>query len=206
MAAIIELNVGGRHFTTFQSTLEKYPDTFFDALVSDRWETKDKDGRYFIDRDGDLFAHILNYLRTDRISKQVDIDDFVNEMQYFGFTCDIKMYYVLNDNNLLEHVRKEIKRREKVKSANPWEMKAGYPVPISYGGEIDPSKYGHPFYYATDDYLQMILESYDLYNSAIESDYCVIDSTDVATKCGGFSFSYQKITVAKFISPHNESD
>ncbi len=84
MATLIELNVGGRNFTTFKSTLEKYPDSFFDALVSDRWEAKDKDGRYFIDRDGDVFANVLKYMRTDKIPTKIDQQEFQEELEYFG--------------------------------------------------------------------------------------------------------------------------
>ena len=38
------------------------------AMFSGRHQcTKDKDGRFFIDLDGDIFSHILNYLRFDEI-------------------------------------------------------------------------------------------------------------------------------------------
>lgn len=65
---IISLNVGGKKFTTSLNTLLSVKDSFFSALVSDRISsTKDDSGAYFIDRDPDLFAIILNFLRTNRL-------------------------------------------------------------------------------------------------------------------------------------------
>ena len=34
-----------------------------------------QDGRTFVDRSGDLFAHILHYLRTKQLPSQRDIDN-----------------------------------------------------------------------------------------------------------------------------------
>ncbi|EXJ73552.1 uncharacterized protein A1O5_03313, partial [Cladophialophora psammophila CBS 110553] len=61
---IINLNVGGRIFTTLISTLTSQS-TFFTALLLDRWESEDclVDGNLFVDANPDLFQHILDYLR-----------------------------------------------------------------------------------------------------------------------------------------------
>jgi hypothetical protein len=61
---IIVLNVGGKEYHTSRSTLTKDANSmlcrmFTGALPS----TKDALGRYFIDRNGDLFRYILDYLR-----------------------------------------------------------------------------------------------------------------------------------------------
>ncbi|XP_046331036.2 BTB/POZ domain-containing protein KCTD7-like [Haliotis rufescens] len=62
--AVVYLNVGGRHLTTTLSTLTKYPNSKLAGMFSGRHPVaKDKDGRYFIDMDGDVFVHILNFLR-----------------------------------------------------------------------------------------------------------------------------------------------
>ena len=48
---IVELNVGGQHFTTSSNTLQSQPDSMISAMFT-RWDLpKDKDGRIFIDRD-----------------------------------------------------------------------------------------------------------------------------------------------------------
>ena len=64
--SIVNLNVGGRHFTTSLSTLTKEPGSLLEAMFrGDKPISMDQDGRYFIDADPDVFTHILNYLRVD---------------------------------------------------------------------------------------------------------------------------------------------
>jgi len=61
---VVELNVGGKCYTTSLSTLLKVPDSMLAVMFSGRYNlTKDSQGRYFIDRDGKYFRFILNYLR-----------------------------------------------------------------------------------------------------------------------------------------------
>ena len=62
------LDVGGTKYATTIDTLTREKNTFFTALFSTQWELeRDPDDKsIFIDRDGDLFQHILAYLRTNR--------------------------------------------------------------------------------------------------------------------------------------------
>ncbi|KAI6655126.1 BTB/POZ domain-containing protein KCTD7-like [Oopsacas minuta] len=62
-SAIINLNVGGTLFTTRLRTLTSRSDSMLSRMFSGYSIDKDSDGRYFIDRDGKYFSHILNYLR-----------------------------------------------------------------------------------------------------------------------------------------------
>lgn len=73
--AIVPLNVGGVLFTTSLETLRS--DRFggddgdggsmLASMFSGRLPTRlDREGRFFIDRDGRLFHHILNYLRDGK--------------------------------------------------------------------------------------------------------------------------------------------
>ncbi|XP_052237969.1 BTB/POZ domain-containing protein KCTD7-like [Dreissena polymorpha] len=63
ISSVVDLNVGGTHFTTTLSTLTKYPDSMLAAMFSGRHViNKDKDGRYVIDCDGTVFKHILEFL------------------------------------------------------------------------------------------------------------------------------------------------
>ncbi|XP_067678328.1 BTB/POZ domain-containing protein KCTD7-like [Haliotis asinina] len=63
---IIDLNVGGRHLTTRVSTLTKYPSSRLADMFSGKYAIpQDKGGRFFIDADGEVFVHILNFLRHD---------------------------------------------------------------------------------------------------------------------------------------------
>ncbi|KAL7673492.1 hypothetical protein ACOME3_008347 [Neoechinorhynchus agilis] len=58
---IINLNIGGIHYTTTRGTLSRYGNKLVSLLRDD---SKDIDGRYFIDRDGQSFDYILYFLRN----------------------------------------------------------------------------------------------------------------------------------------------
>merc|ERR1712142_440543 len=63
--SIVELNVGGRLYTTSLSALTRYSDSLLSELFNDRQKlVRDGQGRFFIDRNGDLFGRILDYIRT----------------------------------------------------------------------------------------------------------------------------------------------
>lgn len=65
---IIKLNVGGTKFVTSASTLTRISGSFFSQLLEGSLpSTLDDEGYYFIDRDGQYFGIILNYLRTDEV-------------------------------------------------------------------------------------------------------------------------------------------
>lgn len=82
---IIELNVGGRFFTTTLLTLTKCPDNMLSAMFSGKYSViKDKDGRFFIDADGENFIHILNYLRYGDLPPSQIAETVYREAAYFG--------------------------------------------------------------------------------------------------------------------------
>lgn len=72
---IIELNVGGVHYTTFLSTLQSDRNSLLAKLFPAADGTsavvstlpQDAAGRYFIDRDGVLFRFVLDFLRNRRL-------------------------------------------------------------------------------------------------------------------------------------------
>ena len=71
---MIPLNVGGYYFVTTRSTLTKNKDSMLAAMFSGRHELDtDSEGRYFIDRDGTYFIHILNFLRDRNQLPAADI-------------------------------------------------------------------------------------------------------------------------------------
>lgn len=60
--------MGGHVFTTRLATLVADQDSMLSAMFSGRFEPEvDSEGRYFIDRDGKYFEHILNFLRDATI-------------------------------------------------------------------------------------------------------------------------------------------
>ncbi|KAL6734221.1 hypothetical protein Aduo_004785 [Ancylostoma duodenale] len=69
---VIELNVGGTHYSTTRQTLAKEPDTTLSKIADcspslPKGVIRLDNNKYFIDRDGALFSHILNYLRTEKL-------------------------------------------------------------------------------------------------------------------------------------------
>jgi len=84
---IIKLNIGGYRYESTVSTITRIKDTFFSALLSDRLETtKDDLGAYFIDRDGQFFAPILTFLRTDELAipSSMTIKDVKREAAFYS--------------------------------------------------------------------------------------------------------------------------
>jgi hypothetical protein len=65
----VELNVGGKRFETSVQTLRRIPHTFFDAYFSGRYaQDVCKDGSVFVDREGEHFRHVLEYMRDGHLS------------------------------------------------------------------------------------------------------------------------------------------
>jgi chorismate mutase len=65
----IVLNVGGFRYETSVQTLRRLPHTFFDAYFSGRYaQDVCADGSIFIDRDGEHFGQVLQYLRDGVVS------------------------------------------------------------------------------------------------------------------------------------------
>jgi len=96
---IVKLNIGGHKYCTTNATLTKYPDTFFTSLLSDALPTtKDENGSYFIDRDGQFFSPILTYLRTNEISipNTMTKEDVIREARFYSIE---PLVYILTHNN-----------------------------------------------------------------------------------------------------------
>jgi N-acetylneuraminic acid mutarotase len=65
----VELNIGGYRFVTSVQTLRRVPHTFFDAYFSGRYaQDVCNDGSIFVDRDGEHFGHVLEYMRDGFVS------------------------------------------------------------------------------------------------------------------------------------------
>jgi hypothetical protein len=65
----VVLNIGGYHFETLVQALRRVPHTFFDAYFSGRYaQDVCEDGSIFVDRDGEHFGHVLQYMRDGVVS------------------------------------------------------------------------------------------------------------------------------------------
>ncbi|KAL7480628.1 hypothetical protein ACHAW6_006303 [Cyclotella cf. meneghiniana] len=82
----IKLNVGGKRFEVSRSLIKQYSDSMIARLVSDNWRKTDQAEAIFIDRDGDLFGYILNYMRYGSIVLPVNLPKsmFQRELDFYG--------------------------------------------------------------------------------------------------------------------------
>jgi hypothetical protein len=65
----VDLNIGGYRFETSVQSLRRVPHTFFDAYFSGRYaQDVCSDGSIFVNRDGEHFGHVLEYMRDGVVS------------------------------------------------------------------------------------------------------------------------------------------
>eukprot|EP00871_Galdieria_phlegrea_P002748 jgi/Galph1/3474/GphlegSOOS_G2132.1 len=85
---VVKLNVGGKYFETTVDTLTKDKESMLSAMFSGKYAIqKDDQGAVFLDRDGDRFRHILNYLRSNTLHVGENIQllgEILEEAEYFG--------------------------------------------------------------------------------------------------------------------------
>jgi len=86
----IKLDVGGYKFSTTLTTLTADPDCMLAAMFSGRFIVeKNEDGCVFIDRDGQYFHHILNWLRNGTlppIENHLEREYLLVESKYYQIT------------------------------------------------------------------------------------------------------------------------
>ena len=75
--SILNLNVGGIVYTTTLKTITRDPKSLLGRMFSGTHEVAcDSKGNYFVDRDGSLFRHVLNFLRTWELCLPQPFDEF----------------------------------------------------------------------------------------------------------------------------------
>lgn len=88
--AIVDLNVGGVHYTASLSTLTTDPNSLLGELFTGKIPlSQDSQGRYFIDRDGILFRYIIEFLRNKKVllpETFKESDRLRNEAEYYKLT------------------------------------------------------------------------------------------------------------------------
>ncbi len=83
---MVRLNVGGRHYTTTRTTLISDPNSALAHMfLHPNPAMVDEDGRYFIDRNGNAFEPILEYLRSQRLLDfGISKERVLAEAEFFG--------------------------------------------------------------------------------------------------------------------------
>ncbi|XP_035487125.1 potassium voltage-gated channel subfamily D member 3-like [Scophthalmus maximus] len=87
---LIVLNVSGRRFQTWRTTLDRHPDTLLGSSEKDFFYNEDTK-EYFFDRDPDAFRSILNFYRTGKLHypRQECISAYDEELTFFGIIPEI---------------------------------------------------------------------------------------------------------------------
>lgn len=85
----ITINVSGRRFCTWDSTLKKHPNTLLGSDAIKGYFDNDKN-EYFLDRDPHMFRYILNYYRDGKLHYSYDdcFGAFNEELSFYGIEAD----------------------------------------------------------------------------------------------------------------------
>ncbi len=65
MTQRVKFNVGGQKYEVSTTLLAMYPNTILAKSASDQWQEEDPETEIFLECDGALFRHLLNYIRDD---------------------------------------------------------------------------------------------------------------------------------------------
>ena len=107
MVETVQFDVGGKLFKVSRDLIDQHPETMLAKLISETWE-KDPDKQIFIDRDGNLFSHALNYLRYGSIELPSSIPRsmFDRELDYYGIGAPESTVSQLSLAELPQHFKK----------------------------------------------------------------------------------------------------
>ena len=91
--ATVRFNVGGTIYEVSRSLLEQHPNTMLARMVSKTWlgeeeDNERKDEPLFIDRDGERFCYVLDFMRdgpTVSLPVTISKEGFLKDLDYFGF-------------------------------------------------------------------------------------------------------------------------
>mmetsp|Transcript_16644 Transcript_16644/g.19972 ORF Transcript_16644/g.19972 Transcript_16644/m.19972 type:complete len:558 (-) Transcript_16644:1521-3194(-) len=101
---IVEVNVGGELFTTSAETCLKECDWLLACVIrGEKTLPKDGVGRHFIDRDGNIFKKLLNYIRTD----MVNVPEYGGD-EWNSFLCEVEYYNIKSLIDKMDIIEQEV--------------------------------------------------------------------------------------------------
>lgn len=82
-------NIGGKSFQVSRDLLDKYPESMMLRVVAELWEQERKTSKVksiFIDRDGDRFVYVLDYMRNGSVTLPITVskDSFLSDLNYYN--------------------------------------------------------------------------------------------------------------------------
>ena len=147
----VKLNIGGRHFEISRSLVDEHPGTMLAPLVSNIWHENPEES-IFIDRDGEIFGHILNYLRYGSIVLPITIprEMLLREMDYYRICCNEECIQnestiesiefiagAIRDKNIIDLIHENKMLQEKVRAYTLIEITGPDAHPVYARGQLD---------------------------------------------------------------------
>lgn len=82
----VQFDVGGTVYRVSRSLIERYPKTLMARKISRTWQLNPK-ASIFIDRNGDRFQYVLDYMRDGEVHLPLSVpkESFILDLEYFGF-------------------------------------------------------------------------------------------------------------------------
>lgn len=112
---IVRLNVGGTRYEVSRNTLMRLEGSMLAILISGQWREGDVEDEIFIDRDGNRFKYILDYLRSDwvYVSDLSDQAALKDDFEFFGINADMSKVSVMGDFTAINELSEDIEKCEK---------------------------------------------------------------------------------------------
>mmetsp|Transcript_10495 Transcript_10495/g.18961 ORF Transcript_10495/g.18961 Transcript_10495/m.18961 type:complete len:289 (+) Transcript_10495:248-1114(+) len=113
----IKFNVGGRHFEVLRDLIEKQPESMLGRGVSETWQ-HDPEKTIFFDRDGDIFAQVLNYLRYGTIVLPTNMpkEMFIRDLDFY--VLDYNDEVIKDGDKVLAELKEVIEENKRLEEAN----------------------------------------------------------------------------------------
>ena len=102
---ILELNIGGTHnITTTRGTLIKYKNSALAVFFSGQHPLPMMGGKIFIDREGEQFINLVNFLRTGKypiVKDKEEENKFKDELDFWKISIPERSKLILNNKYII---------------------------------------------------------------------------------------------------------